>query len=170
MARKTYKMKMIRDYETFKASWEKTADDPAMCAFHYIIALLNVEEDFKLACAMVSIMIHKKYTKEDLMSPSGLGLWGSHLNFVSHIKYNLTTPRSYVGGVPEQAYEIDEKNLVLTVLKVDIKGKDCVVYLLSSGRDSPASGSMKRNKKGQWKLDGTSTWVMSVRRPISDDF
>ncbi len=163
-------MKMIRDFDKFKASWEKTADDPGMCAFHYMIALLNVEEDYQRACAMVSIMVHKRYTKEDLMSPSGLGLWGNHLNFVNHIKYNPNTPKSYVGGVPEKAYKLEGDALTLTVLKVETKGKNCTVYLYSSGRDRPASGSMEKNKHGQWKLTGTSTWIMSVMPPIDDDF
>ncbi len=170
MAKRTLKMKMIRDFDKFKRSWTKTAKDPGMCAFHYMIALMNVEEDFKLACAMVSIMVHKDSTKEDLMSPSGLGLRTPHVNWVSHIKYNPNTPRSYLGGIPEKSYELEGDDFELTVLKVETKGKDCTVYLYSSGRDRPASGSMEKNKRGQWKLKGTSTWVMSVMPPIVDDF
>jgi hypothetical protein len=170
MAKRTLKMKMIRDFAKFKRSWTKHAKDPGMCAFHYMIALMNVEEDFDRAHAMVSIMVHKDYTREDLMSPSGLKLWGNHYNWLSHVKYNPNTPRSYLGGIPEKMYELEGDDLEMTVLKVEKKGKHCTVYLYSSGRDRPASGSMEKNKRGQWKLKGTSTWVMSVMPPIDDDF
>ena len=52
--------KMITDFDAFKAAWEKDAGNPYDSIMYYIIAALNIENDEKLANAMMTVVATKK--------------------------------------------------------------------------------------------------------------
>ncbi len=171
---KTVTGKMITSFDKFKAAWEKDAGEPENTIFYYIIALLNIERDKKIAAAMMSILVHKDQTKEDLMSPSGRGLLRTQAYFLFHTKENPDVPRSYLGGTPENDYEIDTKALKMTVLKIqERKPKrgpiQAKVWIKSAGKDNPTPTSLACNKHGQWKILECSSIITGVRESVQEE-
>ena len=171
---KTVTGKMITSFEKFQAAWEKDAGEPENTIFYYIIALLNIERDEKIAAAMMSILVHKDRTKEDLMSPSGRGLLRTHAYFLFRTKEQPDVPRSYLGGTPENDYEIDEKALKMTVLKIQkTKPKrgplQAKVTIKSAVKDFPTPTSLAQNKHGQWKILECSSIITGVRESVHEE-
>jgi hypothetical protein len=165
--------KMITDFDKFKASWEKNAGEPEQTIFHYLIALLNIERDEKVAEAMITILIHKDRTLEDVTSPSGLKLGRTHAYYFWHTKEHPDVPKSYVGGTPENDYEIKDSRLKMTLLKIDKlprkRGPPAVkLWIQSAGKDSPTPTQLAKNKHDQWKIIECSSIITGVR-PSDDE-
>ncbi|MFX1476444.1 MAG: DUF6935 domain-containing protein [Promethearchaeota archaeon] len=165
---KTVTGKMITSFDKFKASWEKNAGEPEQTIFHYLIALLNIERDIKIADAMMSILVHKDRTLEDLMSPSGRKLGRTQRYYLMHTKENPDVPKSYLGGTPENDYKINKSRLPMTVLKIEkLKRKrgpaTVKLWIQSAGKDSPTPTQLSKNKYGQWKITECSSIITGVR-------
>ncbi len=170
---RTIKGKMITDFDKFKTAWEKDAGEPENTIFYYLIGLLNIERDEKIANAMMSILVHKDRTLQDSMSPSGLKLGRGQRYFLMHTRDYPDVPRSYVGGTPENDYEIDEKALKMTLLKIDPlrrkRGPPSVkLWIKSAGKDNPTPTQLSKNKHGQWKIIECSSIITGVR-PSDDE-
>ncbi len=160
--------KMITDFDKFKASWEKDAGEPENTIFHYLIALLNIERDVKIADAMMSILVHKDRTIEDLMSPSGRKLGRTQRYYLFHTKENPDVPKSYLGGTPDNDYEINKSRLKMTLLKITPlrrkRGPPSVkLWIKSAGKDNPTPTQLSKNKHGQWKIIECSSIITGVR-------
>lgn len=159
---------MITKFDKFKASWEKDSGDPEQTIFHYLIALTNIERNEKTAQAMMTILLHKDRTLEDLMSPSGLKLGRGQRYYFFHTKEHPNVPRSYLGGTPGNNYEINDKDLKMTLLRVTPmkrrRGPPKVkVWIKSAGKDSPTPTQLARNRYGQWKIIECSSIITGVR-------
>lgn len=167
---KTVEKAMITDFDKFKAAWEKDAGSPYETIMYYIIAALNIENDPKLANAMMTVVVSKKDSVEDGSSPSGrmLRRHGSAYYIGQFVKTGHIA-RSYVGGTPDNEYQIANNRLVMTVVKEQDKGEsEKKIFIQSGGKDMPTPVSLARNSSGQWKLIEYSSVCTGVKRSKSE--
>ncbi len=165
---------LITDYEKFKSEWEKDSGTPEETIMYYIIAALNLEKDRKLGEAMMTVVVSKKDLVEDSKSPSGYKLRRTGSGYyIGQFLKDKNIARSYVGGTPENDYEISKNNLVMSVVKViDRNEKTKKIFIQSGGKDNPTPVTLKMNRHGQWKLVEYSSICTGVKPPASqvDDF
>jgi len=147
------KGKMVKDFKGFKTAWERKARQPENSVLYYLIAAHNASNDTALGEAMASLILPTTYLLEDSESPSGYrinseaegyaiwDMWSDPFN-VQH----------YLGGEAKDDYKIDEDKLVLKVVGKAIKGRAGAIVITSADKDTQVTCTLKRNKKGQWKI------------------
>ncbi|UCE10247.1 MAG: hypothetical protein JSW61_14945 [Candidatus Thorarchaeota archaeon] len=162
---------MITDFDKFKAAWEKDAESPYEPIMYYLIAALNIEDDPKLADAMMTVVVSKRDSDEDDRSPSGLKLrarGGGY--FVQQFAKNPNIARSYVGGTNENDYKFSKSNLAMTIVREQEMGdKHLKIFIQSGGKDNPTPVQVRQNKHGQWKLTEYSSICTGVKKPASEE-
>lgn len=161
----------INDFSKFKSSWERDASDRHESIMYYMIAALNIERDKNLADAMMTVVVSKKDSLEDGSSPSGLKLNPRGAGYyVNQFAKNKNIARSYVGGTPENNYEIDSSRLEMKVVREQELGKDKFkVFIDCGGADSPRPVQVARNKSGQWKLIEYSSLCVGVKKSADEE-
>jgi hypothetical protein len=161
--------KMIISFSKFKSEWEKDSGKPENTIMYYLIAALNIEKNPDLADAMMTVVVSKKDTLEDGGSPSGLKLGRSAKYFIGQFKKNKNIARSYLGGTPENDYQIDKNNLTMTVTKKQEHGKGLKIFIDSGGKDMDTPLQLQANNDGQWKLIEYSSVCTGVRKTPQEE-
>jgi hypothetical protein len=160
---------MITSFSKFKSAWEKDAGKPENAIMYYLIAALNIEKDLQLADAMMTVVVSKNDCLEDSESHSGLKLGRSAKYFVGQFKKNKNIARSYVGGTPQNGYNIDKDNLTMTVTKKQEHGKGLKIFIDSGGKDMDTPVQLRQNNAGQWKLTEYSSICTGVRKTSEEE-
>lgn len=158
------KKAMITDFKKFQAAWEKDAGKPEHTIMYYIIAALNIEDDPKLAEAMMTLLVHKDHCLPDKKSPSGLKLGRSAKYFIGQFKKNPRIAASYVGGTPENGYKYTKSDLAMTVVSKQDYQKGYKIFIQSGGKDNPTPLQVRENSSGQWKLVEYSSVCTGVQK------
>ena len=110
-------------------------------------------------------MLPKPRLLRDPTSPSGwkLNPKGEQY-FLKHVKENPRTIPSYLGGTPDNNYEVDENNLQINVLEEGVSGREAVVVIQSAGKDFSTPCGLRMNKDGYWKIfKGTGSIATGAR-------
>ena len=168
------KMKHIDNFEEFKAGFDKDGKKPKLAVFYYLIGVLEyVTGDKKQGDPMITLTLPKDYCTEDPASPSGFRLpKGGEGFFVEHMLESPNIVKSYVGGNPDNNYEIDKDNLEIHVIGKAVKDKYAIIDIQSGGKDIYSRVKLKKNKVGIWKLYATSSIATGVQVTTEevDDF
>jgi hypothetical protein len=159
---------MITSFSKFKKEWEKDASEPENTIMYYLIAALNVESDPKLADAMMTVVVSKNDCIEDIKSPSGLKLGRSAKYYIGQFQGNKNIARSYVGGTPDNNYDIDQNALTMTVTKRQEHGKGLKIFIDSGGKDFDTPIQLMKNNSGQWKLTNYSSICTGVQKTVQE--
>jgi hypothetical protein len=169
MSRKI-KMKHIDNFEEFKEKFEKEADDPEKTVFFYLIGVLEyITGDKKQGEPMITLTIRKDYMQVDPVSPSGLRLPKSGEGyFVQHMLEEPNIVKSFLGGNPDNNYEIDKEELVMNLVGKEVKRKHAVIDIQSGGKDFYSRVKLQKNKYGIWKLYETSSIATGVQEKTED--
>jgi hypothetical protein len=160
---------MITSFSKFKSEWEKDAGSPEDSIMYYLIAALNIEKDPELADAMMTVVVSKRHCVESGDSPSGLRLGTTSKYGVGQFQRNKNIARSYVGGTSKNGYKIDKKNLTMTVVKKEEKGKGLKFFIKSGGKDMPTPVTLQKNSSGQWKLTNYSSIYTGVKKTVEEE-
>ena len=114
---------------------------------------------------MISYLLHPDRCIKDPNSPSGYRLNTSGVGFyIDQFMRKPAIVRSYLGGVPEKNYEIDESNIKLSIVSVDKSGDTARVVVKSSGKDFPTPVILKHTNDG-WKIyEGISSLATGVKK------
>jgi hypothetical protein len=160
---------MITSFLKFKAAWEKDADKPEHTIMYYLIAVLNIERDAKLAEAMMTVVVSKNDCLEDGGSPSGLKLGKSASYYIGQFEHNKNIARSYVGGTNTNGYKIDNKALTMTVVSKQDVGKGVKIFIQSGGKDLGTPVQLAKNNDGQWKLTNYSSICTGVKKTPQEE-
>lgn len=160
---------MITSFSKFKTAWEKDADKPENTIMYYLIAALNIEDDSRLADAMMTVVVTKKDCIEDSSSPSGLKLGRSAAYYINQFLYNKNIARSYVGGTPENGYKIRKGALIMSIANKQDVGKGAKIFIQSGGKDLATPVQLSKNNDGQWKLTNYSSICTGVKKTPQEE-
>lgn len=169
MSRKI-KMKHIDNFEEFKEKFEEEAKDPEKTVFFYLIGVLEyITGDKKQGEPMITLTIKADMMQKDPVSPSGLRLPQSGEGyFVQHMLEDPNIIKSFVGGNPDNNYEIDKEELEMHLVGKEVKKKFAVIDIQSGGKDFYSRVKLQKNKYGIWKLYETSSIATGVQETTED--
>ncbi|MFX0134277.1 MAG: DUF6935 domain-containing protein [Candidatus Hodarchaeota archaeon] len=169
MSRKI-KMKHIDNWEEFKEKFEKEADDPEKTVFFYLIGILEyITGDKKQGEPMITLTIKANMMQKDPVSPSGLRLpQAGEGYFVQHMLEDPNIIKSFLGGNPDNNYEIDKEELEMLLVGKEVKKNFAVIDIQSGGKDFYSRVKLQKNKYGIWKLYETSSIATGVKETTED--
>ncbi|NVM03263.1 MAG: hypothetical protein HWN67_13060 [Candidatus Helarchaeota archaeon] len=169
MSRKL-KMKHIDNWEEIKEKFEKEADDPEKTVFFYLIGVLEyITGDKKQGEPMITLTVKANMMQKDPVSPSGLKLPQSGEGyFVQHMLESPNIVKSFVGGNPDNNYEVDKEELVMHLVGKKVKRNFAVIDIQSGGKDFYSRVKLQKNKYGIWKLYETSSIATGVQEVTED--
>jgi len=158
-----------KSFEEFNKRWDVDGKDHIKTIMLYLIAALEYTKGNKDGEAMASLLLPTPRLHKNPKSPSGWALnKPTELFFLEHMKENPNTPKSYLGGTPQNNYEIDENNLKLHVVQEGVKDREAVVVIQSAGKDFSSPCGLRLNKDGYWKIfKGTGSIATQSR--ITDE-
>lgn len=76
--------------------------------------------------------------------------------------------QSYLGGTPENGYAEYSYDNSLDLIKVEGDDAWTTVTFRSGGKDLPVSTSLKKNKRGRWKIFEYSSLITGVKDVVDD--
>jgi len=162
---KHIKGKIITDFDEFKAEWEKVAGDPRQTVFFFLIAVYNYMNDQKIGEEMATIPLAKTFLLADASSATGFKINRTGDGYLmEHMRENSRIINSYLGGTPDNNYELDPENIDMHIVGEVIEGTDAVIKIKSSGKDSDSPCPLRKNKDGQWKLFGFSSIATGIQQ------
>ena len=163
---------LITNFDAFKKSWEKKANDPVQSIFHFCMAAYNYSKDPEIGEPMTTLLLSKKHNQADKFSPSGFTLGKTNKYLMEHMRENINIAKSYLGGNYKQDYKFDEKKLSMAVVTAETDEKYGAVVIQSGGKDYPTPIKIAKNKEGQWKIIEFSSLATGCRVSASeeDDF
>ncbi|NVM27452.1 MAG: hypothetical protein HWN65_01310 [Candidatus Helarchaeota archaeon] len=149
----------------FKKLWDKlgtTEEGAIKCYIIGAIEYVNGNDDGEKMCAMT---IPKNYlNKKGLLGPSEKYL-------LTHMKEQPDTPKSYLGGTPENDYAYSYDNDLVVLENKSQRGeKSSKLFIQSGGKDFPTPVRLRKNKHGYWKLFSTGSIATGVKETEDDDF
>ncbi|MFX0103080.1 MAG: DUF6935 domain-containing protein [Candidatus Hodarchaeota archaeon] len=164
---KEVKGKIITDFDEFKESWESKADDPAQSILHYLIGAYNyVFEDKQVGEYMCTVVLAKTFLLPDNKSPTGYKLNPKgDLYFLEHMAETPRTIKSYLGGNPDNNYDMDPENITMKVVgeQIDKANRFAKIFVQSGGKDFQSPSQMRLNGKNQWKIFEISSIATGVQ-------
>ncbi|NHJ85064.1 MAG: hypothetical protein FK734_06355 [Asgard group archaeon] len=161
---------MITDYDKFKKSWEKSADDPAQSVFHFLIACYNYTLDRKIGEAMATLLLSTKHNQKDNSALSGYRFGPTNKQLMNYLLENPNIAKSYLGANYKDDYKFDEKKPVMDLLTFQMEEeKHGKVFIQSGGKDFPTPVQVGLNNKGQWKIIEFSSIVTGCRKTSSEE-
>lgn len=162
---KHIKGKIITDFDEFKAGWEKVAGDPRQTVFFFLIAVYNYMTDQKLGEDMATIPLAKTFLLASTESPTGFKINRAGDGYLmEHMRESPRIINSYLGGTPDNNYELDPENIDMHIVGEVIEGTDAAIKIKSSGKDLDTPCPLRKNKDGQWKLFGFSSIATGVQQ------
>ena len=144
----------VGDYNTFKKRWEAEGKDHVQTIFLYLLAALEYTTGNKdIGAAMATLVLPKPRLLVSKTSPSGYtpNPKGEGY-FLNHMHENPRVVPSYLGGTPDNNYEIDPNNLQMTVVQEGVSGREAVVIIQSAGKDFSTPCGLRMNSSGYWKI------------------
>ncbi|NVM03887.1 MAG: hypothetical protein HWN67_16265 [Candidatus Helarchaeota archaeon] len=171
---KTLKKSVVKGFDEFKEMFDEKGTDPREVILLYCIAALEYANGNDDAKYMATLVLPKNYCHKDPASPSGLTIdIKGELYFLNHIREHPNNVKSYLGGTPDNNYELDEDNLELKIIKEGIEKKKALIVIQSAGKDMSTPVELKKNRDGYWKIfKGTSSIATGVKVTAEevDDF
>jgi hypothetical protein len=159
---------MIYDLDEFISKWNHVSSDPYKVIMLYLLAALNIEKNLDEAENMMTVIVSKKDCLEDNESPTGLTLGRSAGYFLRRFQDNPNIARSYLGGSPENNYQVNESNLELTVLREEEINERLKIFIKSKGKDFLTPVQVQKNRDNEWKLVEYSSICTGVKKPLSE--
>ena len=150
----------------FEKLWKKlgtTEEGATKCYIIGAIEYVNGNDEGEKMCAMT---VPKNRLNDK-------GLLGPTEKFrITHMKEDPDTPKSYLGGTPENEYKTYSYDNDLVVLENKSKRgeKKSKIFIQSGGKDFPTPVEMRKNKYGYWKLFSTGSIATGVKDIEDDDF
>ncbi len=171
---KTLEKKVVKGFDEFKEMFDEKGTDPREVILLYCIAALeyaNGNDDGKY---MATLCLPKNFCHKDPGSPSGFTIdIKGELYFLNQVREHPNNIKSYLGGTPDNNYEIDEDNLKLHIIKEGIEKNKALIIIQSAGKDNPTPVELKKNKHGYWKIfkgTGSIATGVKVTAEEQDDF
>ena len=155
---------MRMNLSEFEKLWEKlgtTEEGATKCYIIGAMEYINGNDDGEKMCAMT---LPKPYLNVN-------GLLGNTEKYrLNHMKEYPNTPKSYLGGTPENGYEYSYDNDIVALPKSKKGEKASKIFIQSGGKDNPTPVELKKNKHGYWKLFNASSIATGVKKFEDDDF
>ncbi|MHA1301075.1 MAG: DUF6935 domain-containing protein [Candidatus Helarchaeota archaeon] len=171
---KTLKKKIVKNFKDFKKLFEEKGTDPREVILLYCIAALEYANGNEEGKYMATLCLPKTFLHEDPGSPSGYTMDDKgELYYLNQIRNRPQIVKSYLGGTPQNGYQINEDKLELNIIKEGFDGKNARIVIKSAGKDNPTPIELKQNKYGYWKIfQGTGSIATGVRvtSDAQDDF
>ena len=159
---------MVSDLDEFISKWNQVASEPNKVIMLYLLAALNIEKNQDEAENMMTVIVSKRDCLEDNESPTNLRLGRSAGYFLRRFQDNPHIARSYLGGSPENNYQIDESNLELKVVREEEINERFKIFIKSKGKDFLTPVQVQKNRDNQWKLVEYSSVCTGVKKPLSE--
>ena len=160
------KGKIIEDFDTFKAAWEKNSKDPAQSVLFFLIGVYNFAKgNEKAGEAMATAVLAEKMVNVDKGSPSGFKIAISDKKIFDSLATLPGVVNSYLGGTLDNGYEIDPDNIVMHVESAGYSGNDGSVHIKSSGKDFTTPFNVLKDAKGQWRVVDYYSAATGVKQP-----
>lgn len=159
---------MIHEFDEFVSKWNLASSDPYKVIMLYLLAALNIEKDPDEAEDMMTLIVSKRDCLEDNESPTNLRLGRSSGYFLRRFQDNPNIARSYLGGSPENNYQIDKSNLELTIVREEEINERLKIFIKSKGKDFLTPVQVQKNRDNQWKLVEYSSICTGVQKPLSE--
>ncbi len=163
---KTLNKKIVKNFKEFKEIFDEKGKDPREVILLYCIAALEYASGNEDGKYMATLCLPTTFMQEDPGSPSGYTIdERGELYYLDQIKKRPQIIKSYLGGTPDNGYEIDEDNLSLNIVQEGIeKDQKALIILQSSGKDFNTPMELMKNKSGYWKIfKGTSSIATGVK-------
>ncbi|NMC03892.1 MAG: hypothetical protein GYA24_01710 [Candidatus Lokiarchaeota archaeon] len=145
---------LVSDFEEFKAQWEAKASDPEQSVFYFLMAAYHYAQgDKDKGEWMATLILPKTHLLPDNRSPTGfkLNFMGDGY-FMEHMAESPRIVNSYLGGSPENNYEIDTNNLVMHIVSEGSNAESVTIHIQSAGKDFSSPCNLRKNNSGQYKL------------------
>ncbi|NHI91326.1 MAG: hypothetical protein EAX96_02400 [Candidatus Lokiarchaeota archaeon] len=144
----------VGDYNSFKKRWETDGKNHVQTIFLYLLAALEYTTgNQQVGEAMATLVLPKPRLLVSKSSPSGYITNPKGEGYLlNHMKENPRVVPSYIGGSPDDNYQIDPNNLQMTVLEEGVSGREAVVVIQSAGKDFPTPCGLRMNNAGYWKI------------------
>ena len=161
--------KMINEFDAYKEKWESIASDPIEVTFLFLIACYNYIIDEKKGEMMSTLMLAKTFLLKDLKSQTGYKLNPKGDGFkMDLIGRNHNIIKSYLGGNPDNGYEIDENNLTMHLVGKGIEGENAKIFIQSGGKDFSTPIKYRKNSSGQWKIFSWGSIATGVKKTTKE--
>ncbi|MHA1358892.1 MAG: hypothetical protein ACTSRC_12295 [Candidatus Helarchaeota archaeon] len=164
------KGKMITDFADFEAKWKTAGRQPQKSVLYFLIAAHNASSDADKGEAMATLILPSNYLVENADSPSGFKINPEGEGWpIWDLWSDPITVKSYLGGEANEEYKLDKDgDIVLKVIGKAQKGREAALVITSADKDTEVTVSLKRNKKGQWKIFTMTS--ADVGKVEEDDF
>jgi hypothetical protein len=160
---------MVSGLDEFISKWNQVASEPNKVIMLYLLAAINIEKNQDEAENMMTVIVSKRDCLEDNESPTNLRLGRSAGYFLRRFHDNPHIARSYLGGSPENNYQIDESNLELTVVREEEINERFKIFIKSKGKDFLTPVQVQKNRDNQWKLVEYSSICTGIKKPSSEE-
>ena len=141
------------DFAAFKKRWEVEGKDHVNTVLLYLIAALEYSRGNDAGDAMATLVLPKPRLLKNAASPSGYICNPKGAGYMlRHMRENPRVPLSFLGGSPDNDYQIDENNLQLNVVEEGVSGREAIVVIQSAGKDFATPCGLRMNSSGYWKI------------------